>query len=148
AAAIQTLVVAIICRGRARVIGWATNLKIPARLDPAAQQLQWLFAFNSIVVAFVIIDAFLIGLTYSQWSLRMLAAFAVLIQCATFALMAEGERRSVLQRAAILMLLIGCVFVGWSFLTPGVSGTWLNRAVILMAITLATVALFGFELDK
>jgi len=45
-------------------------------------------------------------------------------------------------------LLIGCVFVGWSFLTPGVTGTWLNRAVTLMAITFAAVGLFGLELDK
>jgi len=63
-------------------------------------------------------------------------------------LMADGVPRRALQRAAIVMLFIGFVFVGWSFLTHEVTGTWLNRGVILMAIAFATVGLFGFGLDK
>src|SRR5260370_18291950 len=42
----------------------------------------------------------------------------------------------------------GAVFLGWSYLTPGASGTWLNRAVILMTLMFITVALFGLGLDK
>src|SRR3989442_13252424 len=62
--------------------------------------------------------------------------------------MAQGKRRVKWQRAAISMLLLGAVFLGWSALTQGASGIWLNRAVILMTVMFATVALFGAELDK
>jgi hypothetical protein len=72
----------------------------------------------------------------------------VLLQCATFGLAAEGKRRVALQRAAVAMLLVGIVFLSWSFLTPRVSGSWVNRAVILMTVMFAFVALFGLELDK
>jgi hypothetical protein len=43
-------------------------------------------------------------------------------------------------------VLIGTVLFGWSLLTPGAS-EWLNRAVILMSLMLAGVALFGAGLD-
>ena len=46
------------------------------------------------------------------------------------------------------MFVFGAVFFGWSWLVPGDSGTWLNRAVILMVEMFAMVALFGLELDK
>ena len=53
-----------------------------------------------------------------------------------------------LQRTAVAMFLAGLVLLGWSCLTPGTTGTWLNRAVVLMTLMFATVALFGLELDK
>ena len=36
----------------------------------------------------------------------------------------------------------------WAWLAPGVTGTWLNRAVILMVEMFAVVALMGLELVK
>ncbi len=38
--------------------------------------------------------------------------------------------------------------MGWSWLTPGVDATWLNRSVILMIMTFGLTALYGLGLDK
>jgi hypothetical protein len=62
--------------------------------------------------------------------------------------MGEGRRRHYWQRAAVTAFLAGAVFFAWSLLTPGESATWLNRAVILMSLMLAAVALFGGGLDQ
>jgi hypothetical protein len=72
----------------------------------------------------------------------------VIAQTLTFGLLAEGPRRRALQRTAVALLLVGVVFLGWAFLTPGDSGTWLNRAVILMIVMFAAVALFGAAVVK
>jgi len=50
------------------------------------------------------------------------------------------------QRFAVFT--IGAVFFGWAWLVPGINGTWLNRAVILMVEMFVVVSLFGLELDK
>src|SRR6266540_1786601 len=76
------------------------------------------------------------------------ASLAVAAQTLTFGLMAQGPRRVNWQRAAVSMFLLGVVFFGWSFLTPGAGGTWLNRAVILMAAMFAIVGLFGGGFDR
>src|SRR5207244_9983856 len=94
---------------------------------------------------FVVISFLIYFLIYNS-TLRASAYVAVMAQTLTFGLMSQGKRRVKWQRAAISMLLLGVVFLGWSTLTPGASGTWLNRAVILMTIMFATVALFGAEL--
>lgn len=148
AGAIQALATAIVWRGRGGVIKWATRLKIPQRMDPATNQLDWLLVFNGLVVSGVVTLAFFVDLEFAEWPLRVIASLAVLTQAATFALVAQGEMRARWQRAAVAMFLVGAVFFGWSWLTPGVSGTWLNRAVILMTLMFATVALFGLKLDK
>jgi len=148
AAAVQTLVAASLWHARADVVAFANRVKIPPRIDLCATELPWLLAFNSIVVTVIVALAFAIEIIFPEWSLRSLAALAVLLQCATFGLAAEGKRRVALQRAAVAMLLVGIVFLSWSFLTPRVSGSWVNRAVILMTVMFAFVALFGLELDK
>jgi hypothetical protein len=66
----------------------------------------------------------------------------------TFALMAEGRMRRTWQRAAVTVFLLGAVLFGWSLLMPGTSATWLNRAVILMSLMFAAVALFGAGLNR
>jgi hypothetical protein len=148
AAAVQTLVAASLWHARDDLIGFAHRLKIPARIDVGARELIWLQAFNSTVIAVIIAASIAIDVRFPEWSLRALAAVAALAQCITFGLMAQGTRRAIWQQAAVAMLLVGVVFLSWSFLTPGVNGTWLNRAVILMAVMFTVVALFGFGLDK
>ena len=78
----------------------------------------------------------------------MTAALAVGAQALTFALIAPTRQRQSWQRAAFAVFAIGAVFFGWAWLVPGVTGTWLNRAVILMVEMFAMVALLGLELDK
>lgn len=148
AAALQAMVASLCWRGRRTLVAIANRVRIPGRLDPDATQLAWLLVFNSVVVLSVVVFVFWIDIAFDNWSLRAGAAVAVIAQTLTFGLMAEGERRRSLQRVAIAMFLVGSVFLGWSVLVPGVNGTWLNRAVILMVTMLAMVALFGAGLGK
>ncbi|HSP62266.1 MAG TPA: hypothetical protein VLQ90_04720 [Pyrinomonadaceae bacterium] len=148
AGAIYALAAALIWRARERVVSWASRLKIPPRIDPAISELVWLSVFNSLIVATVVGLAFWIDLSFFEWPLRAVAAMAVVTQALTFGLMAQGQHRLKWQRAAVAMFLLGAVFLGWSGLAPGASGTWLNRAVILMTLMFATVASFGIGLDK
>lgn len=148
AGAIQALATALIWRGRGGVLKWTTRLKIPQRMDPAVNQLDWLLIFNGLVVSLVVGLALLVELTFAEWPLRVIASLAVGAQAATFGLMAQGEARAKLQRVAVAVFLVGAVLLGWSWLTPGASGAWLSRAVILMTLMFATVALFGLKLDK
>jgi hypothetical protein len=123
-------------------------LKIPPRLDPTTDRLTWLIVCNGIIVSLIVASVFWIDIVFDPASLRLLAALAVVAQLLTFGLMAEGERRRHLQRTAIALFLLGSVFMGWAFLTPGTTGTWLNRAVIVMILMFTTVALFGAGLSK
>ncbi len=148
AGAVQTLAAALIWRAREPLVSWASRLKIPPRLDPAISELGWLSVFNSLIAATVVGLAFWIELRFLEWPMRAVAAMAVATQALTFGLMAKGIHRLKWQRAAVAMFLMGAVFLGWSFLAPGSSGTWLNRAVILMTLMFMTVALFGIGLDK
>jgi len=146
--AIQALVASLLWRGRVNLIKWATQLKIPARMDSSADELKWLTVFNSVVVAAVVWLAFWIDLRFLEWTLRATAALAVMAQALTFGFMARGRWRARWQRAAASMFIVGAVFLGWSSLMPGARGTWLNRGVILMTEMFAIVAVFGAGIDK
>ena len=151
AGAIHALGTAIIWRARGPVIAWSKRLKIPPRidpLDPTVAKLKWLSILNSLLVAIVIGLAFWVDLRFFEWPLRVTASLAVGAQALTFGVMAQGPRRVSWQRAAVSMFLLSVVFFGWSWLTPGAGGTWLNRAVILIAEMFAIIGLFGAELDK
>jgi hypothetical protein len=141
-------VAAIIWRVRAPIIEWSQRLWIPERMNPGATDLVWLSVFNSLVIAAVIGLAFWVDLRFFDWYLRIAAAVAVGAQALTFGLMAQGPNRLKRQTAACSMLILGAVFFGWSCLAPGASGTWLNRAVIAMALMFASVAVFGAGLDQ
>jgi hypothetical protein len=148
AGAIHALAASLIWRGREQILAWSTRLKIPPRIDATANELVWFGFFNSLVVATVVCLAFWIDLSFFPWSMRVAASLAVTAQALTFGLMAQGPHRLKWLRAAVATLLVGAVFLGWSGLTPGTSGTWLNRGIILMSLAFATVALFGIGLDK
>jgi hypothetical protein len=55
AGAVQALSASLIWRGREQVLAWSTRLKIPSRIDAAANELGWLGVFNSVVVAAVVV---------------------------------------------------------------------------------------------
>jgi hypothetical protein len=148
AGAAYILLAAAIWRARAPFLSWAVRLKIPLRVAATVTELRWLNIFTSLVAAGIISIAFWSGLTFAEWWLRATAAAAVSVTGFTFALMAEGRMRRTWQRAAVTMFLLGAVLFGWSLLTPGTSATWLNRAVILMSLMFAAVALFGAGLNR
>jgi hypothetical protein len=139
---------ALLWRWRAKLMSWATLLKIPERLQPEARQLEWLVVFNALAISTVILLAYWIDLRFLQLSLRVTAALAAGSQAFTLVLLAPKTARQHWQRAAFALFAIGAVLFGWAWLVPGTTGTWLNRAVILMVEMFAIVALFGLELDK
>ena len=147
-AATYTVLSSAFWRERRRLMAWASQLKIPLRVPPGVTELRWLQVFNALLIAFVCMLAYWIDIRFTEWTLRITAALAVAAQALTFALLAPTEGKRGWQRAAFAMFVLGAVFFGWAWLVPGVTGTWLNRAVILMVEMFAIVALFGLELDK
>ncbi len=148
ALAFYAIATTLLWRKRDLIIAGADRLKIPRRLDPAVTELKWLIILNTWVVAVVIFRSLWIDLRFTEAKLRVTASLAVGLQAITFGSLAQGARRKAWQKAAFAMFALGAVFFGWAWLVPGVSGTWLNRAVILMVEMFGVVALFGLKLDK
>ncbi len=146
--AVYTIVAGMIWRSRQRVIEFADRLQIPRRMEPSTKELRWLTVFNVVLAGVVTLLAYWIVLRFADPTSRLSAALAVAGQAATFALMAEGVLRVKWQRAAIAVFVIGMVFLGWTWLVPGTTGTWLNRAVILMVEMFAFVGLYALALNK
>ncbi len=87
-------------------------------------------------------------LRFLDFDLRVSAALAFAAQFLTLSLLAEGRDASIWRRAAIAVFVLGGVFFGWSWLTPFVNATWLNRSVILMLTTFGLTELYALLLDK
>jgi hypothetical protein len=145
---IYSVIAGSLWRQRRTLISWASQLKIPQRLDPDAKGLRWLQIFTAILVVFVISLTYWVDLRFSEWTLRLTAASAVIVQALALTLVAQETSRQSWRKAAFAVFVLGAVFFGWAWLVPGVTGTWLNRAVILMVEMFAIVALFGLELEK
>lgn len=143
-----TIGASLLWRSRTKVIAFTDRLRIPRRFDPGATELAWLAVFNATLAAIVLLLAFFIVLTFDAAIDRVASALAVVAQAVTFALLAEGIRRLKWQRAAVAVFVAGIVFLGWAFLIPWDTGTWLNRAVILMIEMFAFVALYALVLNK
>jgi hypothetical protein len=143
-----SLCVALVWHWRRRLIDFAMRHHVPERIKADATQLRWLSAVTGIVLITTGILAYYINLNFVDFGLRVTAAFAFLAQFLTVGLLAEGADAKDSRRAAILVAVIGAIFIGWSWLTPGVNGTWLNRSVILMVVVFAVTALYGLVLDK
>lgn len=146
--ATYVLATAIVWHFRERVITFAERYGVPRRLAPDATRLTWLWTFTIAVTGVVVVFAYWLTLNLPQFGLRSTAALAVAAQFVTFALFAEGAWRRQWQQAAILLLVVGLTFLGWSWLTPWVTGTWLNRNVILMLLAFGLVALYGLLLKE
>ncbi len=146
--AIYSLGAGLFWRSREKAIEFADALRIPRRMDPSTTELKWLAVFNTLLVAIVLGLAYWVVLTFVDIAYRLPAALALTAQALTFALLAEGVRRANWQRAAIALFVTGMVFLGWACLVPGATGTWLNRAVILMVEMFAFVGLYALGLNR
>jgi hypothetical protein len=146
--AIYALAASIVWHWRAQFIAYAARCGVPQRFAPEKNELHWLWTFNAIVAIVVVLLAFVIGLNSPSYGLRATAALAVTVQVVTLALFAEGVWRRQWQQAAIVVLVIGLTFVGCSWLTPWVTGTWLNRSVIFMLLAFGLTALYGLLLKE
>jgi hypothetical protein len=143
-----TLLTAFIWHWRHPLISFTRQLHMPERMKPDATQLNWLLVVTSLAVAVIGGLAYGISLSFFEFDLRITAAFALMVQFLTFGLLTEGKGARAGRRAAIIVGVIGAVFIGWSWLTPGMNATWLNRSVILMVEVFGLTALYGLLLDK
>jgi hypothetical protein len=143
-----TLLTGALWRWRARFTSLAERWKIPPRERSHEAELKWLREGNAFLITIVVILAYWIDLSFAEGPLRLLAALTVMTQAFAVALLAEGVGRWKWQRAAVALFVLGAVFFGWAWLVPGVTGTWLNRAVILMVSMLALVSIYGALSEK
>jgi hypothetical protein len=146
--ATYSLVVSLFWRWRTRLLALAEQFGVPKRMEPSVSQLDWLCAVTIIAVGVVIGCAYWIDLRFVAFNLRATAAIAVLAQAFTLGLLGEGEWRRRWQTSAVGVFLGAVVLLGWSFLTPGETATWLNRSVILLVEILSLVGLFGLGLQR
>jgi hypothetical protein len=133
---------------RARILAFAQRIGIPNRISVDTTELTWLASFTIFAVATVATLAGWMTLRFLDFDMRASAALAFTAQFLTFSLLAEGSEAQRWRRAAIAVLVLGTVFSGWSWLTPGVNATWLNRSVILMLTTFGLTALYALLLKK
>ena len=146
--ALYALAAALIWRRRERIITFAERFGVPRRLGAEVTELPWLAAFLVVTISFVVALASWIDLRFGDFGLRITAALAVVAQFVTFAALAEGGRRRSWQQVAIAVLVVGFILFGWSWLTPNLTGTWLNRSVILMLLMFGLTALYGLLLKE
>ncbi len=143
-----SLCVALVWHWRRRIISFATRHHVPERMKADATQLWWLRVFTGIALVTTGILTYWINANFIDFHLRVTAALAFLAQCLAVGLLAEGVEAKNSRRTAILVAVVGAIFIGWSWLTPGVNSTWLNRSVILMVVMFGLTALYGLVLDK
>ena len=146
--AAYTLFSAFLWRRRAMLISLTRQFGIPQRLSPEATELPWFSRVTTLAVAAIATLGYWLILNLGELDLRVAAAFAVIAQFLTFAFLAEGVWEQRWRRGALAVSIVGLVLFGWSWLTPGLNATWLNRSVILMLETFGLVAVYGLLLHK
>lgn len=146
--ALYSLGATLIWRQRAPLIAYAARFGMPRRLPPEATGLRWLSVFTVIAIAIVGTMAYWIDLNLVEFSLRATAAIAVAIQFFNLNVFTKGKKAENWRRGAVAVAIVGLVLFGWSWLTPGVDSTWLNRSVILMLEAFGLTALYALYLTK
>lgn len=146
--ALYSLGVALLWKRREAVSEYAARAGIPRRLATGTTELPWLAATTTVAVIAIAALAFGINLELPQFSLRATAALAVVAQFLVIVALAEGNKAEDWRRLALAVAVIGLVLLGWSWLTPGINGTWLNRSVILMLEAFGLTALYALFLTK
>lgn len=131
---------------RARIIALARRFGVPERISAGATELPWFASFTVFAVATLAILACWLTLCFLEVDLRASAALAFAAQSLTFGLLAEGRDAQRWRRAAIAVFVLGIVFFGWSWLTPFVNATWLNRSVILMLVVFGLTSVYAILL--
>jgi len=146
--AAYSLCIALAWHWRGRILAVARQLRVPERINAEVTELPWLAILTINAVVTVGSLACWMTLKFLDSDLRASAALAFAAQFLTLSLLAEGKDARGWRRGAITVLVVGVVFFGWSWLTPGVNATWLNRSVILMLTTFGLTALYALLLEK
>ena len=143
-----TLFCALLWRRREAIIAFGEQFGIARRLDPESTNLPWFSVFTVVALSLITTLASWLNFALIGNELRAGAALAVTAQFLTLSIMADQGRQQRWRYPAIGMLTIGLVLCGWSWLTPGVDATWLNRTVIVMLEVFGLTAVYGLLRDK
>lgn len=146
--AVYTVLTTLLWHWRSRLIDFALQFGVPQRIDPETTELAWFAAYSVLAVAATGVLAYWINVSFLDFGLRVSVAVALAAQCVALTLLAEGDHEKNWRRAAIVTFTVGAILIGWSWLTPGIDATWLNRSVILMVETFGLTALYGLWLAK
>lgn len=146
--AAYALLTSLVWMAREPLMAFAGRLGIPRRDEKPLAGLGWLRVFNLSLAAIVILLAFWSVSDFREWPMRLAGALAVIAQTLTFVILAKGDGRYKWQQTALLMFAVGAVFFGWAWLEPGLGGTWLNRAVVLMIVMFGMIALYGLGTER
>ncbi len=146
--AAYTLVCAYLWRKRAALIAFTQQFNIPQRVNPESTELVWFSAVTFLALAVIATLAYTLNLELMDFTMRASAAIAVTAQFLTLACFAKGSGDRYWRYGAIAILTFGLVLFGWSWLTPGVNATWLNRSVILMVEAFGLTAVYALLLRK
>lgn len=145
---LYTFAAVVLWRQRATLLEWATRLNIPLRIESSKTELKWLSVFTIAITSVLVLLSYWIDLRFLDLSSRVTAALVVMLQTASFAMLAAGRLRPQWLRAAIIIFVVGAVLFGWAWLVPGVTGTWLNRSVVLMVAMFGLTALYALSLNE
>ncbi len=146
--AIYSICVALIWHWRRPIISFAQRVGIPERISADDTQLPWLASFSILAVTAVATLACWITLCFLDFDSRASAALAFAAQSVTLGLLAEGKEAPHWRRAAIAVFVLGIVSFGWSWLTPLVDATWLNRSAILMLVVFGLTSVYAILLKQ
>jgi hypothetical protein len=129
-------------RVRPEIVRIIARFRIPSRLN-GESSFGWLGVLNALLSITVAVVAYYVVLSFDDFPLRLLAGVAVAAQVLTLGLIDDATRHELRRRSALAFISLGTVFCMWALLDPGSSGTWLNRAVLLMIATLLLIAADG-----
>jgi len=137
-----TIVTSFVWRRRLTLLEFAERLKMPVRQE---EQLRfaWLGVSNAVLSTLVFLTSYWMILSYGNFTLRTLAAIAVTAQVLSFGLADFEAWRPLWRRIGLAFFSVGIILCFWSYLEPGSSGTWLNRAVLMMIASLVLIAADG-----
>ncbi len=146
--ALYTLIVALLWKRREALMAYAARFGIPRRIPPETTELMWLTVVTISAMATVVTLAYWINVNVIQFQLRVTTALAVVALFFAATLLSEGRSAEEWRRGAIVVAVVGLVLLGWSWFTPGINATWLNRSVIVMLETFGLTALYALLLTK
>jgi hypothetical protein len=129
-------------RRREEISRIAENWWIPRR-EIITSRPAWLPIVNLLLAVIVLLVSYKEVISLDSFVMRAFAALAVCIQILSFGFTAESAWRTRWLRMGLSLFCCGIVFLLWSWLVPGVNGTWLNRAVLVMIAMLGLIAADG-----
>ncbi|HET6973446.1 MAG TPA: hypothetical protein VFH96_05440 [Pyrinomonadaceae bacterium] len=139
---------ALLWHWRSRITAFTRRIGVPERISADTSELPWFARFTVFAVVALGMSAYLMSLHFLDFDLRGSAAIAFAAQSLTLGLLAEGWSARRWRRGAIAVFVLGLVFFGWSWLTPFLDATWLNRSVSLMLVVFGLTSVYAILLKR